>query len=961
MTPALFGVVAPFGHAGGANAADINISTALTDQYLISADSAETIPGWNAGVVSNNYTIVETGSITFLNNFASGVEAPIYFGDSSITVKGMITNDGLISNTVNSSASASIGSGNAWAYGIAGYYTNVFGGVQNNGTIYIHDSYSTNYRAAGIYMSQPFVAYLDTSPSEPLIPLNPDVIGKGFVENAGTIDVTASAGSADGINAVWGLSGDVRNALSGTINVSANYDASGITRDGYRWDDVFPSGALLNFGTITSTSQQGNAYGMRDFNYANGEGFAGLISNSGTITSDGAGTGASAFGIYVERMQGMTSLWPWLVDDFHYEYDPNWVPLVENTGSITASAVDGFAKGIEVAAFNRGIVRNTGSVSADTGSGSNAYGLYIGSGAVDGYLQNSGQIGATMNSLPNENAYSVYVGSGSLGGILISGNDTAEFIGEVYAPGTLTTVASDATYSMLDRQLFTVQRFANGGVLKTGSGYATTPKVVGDFANTGTFDVTVNSTSTYGKLVVEGDVSLAGALKVSDTSNGNLAAGNTFEGIISYTGARTGEFAAVTAPNSLFTWEVAYEDVAKRVDLLLTGMAASNENQNQNANVASFKSRIQTATAARPELASAQGASEALDTIAAGDVTNAVVQRFIPVPDAEIPDAIRTTLPILTGSSMVATSNSMAAINNVVQGRVAGGLGLASGDEYISSKNFWLKPFGTWTSQQDYNGATGYSSTTRGLVAGVDIETSATTQLGLAFARATAKVTGNSTAPTQSNTVDIYQLIAYGSKKFNNGATLSFQADAGYNKNNGFRAIDFTATSLVANAQNETRTAHVGVELSRSFDVDAKTKIAPMLTADYSYMRDTAYTETGAADLSLVVDARTTKQFVVGLGARLNHDYSEKVSLSANAGVGYDMMNKGASIVTAYSAATGVQFTTFGLDVGPWVGNIGAGINYQLDDTVNVLARYDADLRKAGVSQSISAKVSWAF
>ena len=97
------------------------------------------------------------------------------------------------------------------------------------------------------------------------------------------------------------------------------------------------------------------------------------------------------------------------------------------------------------------------------------------------------------------------------------------------------------------------------------------------------------------------------------------------------------------------------------------------------------------------------------------------------------------------------------------------------------------------------------------------------------------------------------------------------------------------------------------------------------------------------------------------LDGKLTHQYGDRLSVSANLGVGYDAIGGQASITSAYAGAPAAGFVTYGLDPGPWHVRGGLGLTYQTNDRTEVTARYDADYRSDFLNQTASVKVRWAF
>jgi len=321
--------------------------------------------------------------------------------------------------------------------------------------------------------------------------------------------------------------------------------------------------------------------------------------------------------------------------------------------------------------------------------------------------------------------------------------------------------------------------------------------------------------------------------------------------------------------------------------------------------------------------------------------------------------AASQTLPLLTGGSIMALSGAMNGINRVVQARIDANRGLSSGDEFMGDRHVWLKPFGSRADQDDRRSVSGYQADTYGAVAGVDGTVSDTLRVGGAFAYARVAVDGNSATAPQSADIDMYRLIGYGSYALDERTEINFQADVGLSRNQGRRQIALTST--VASASYDSRSTHLGAGIGRTYTLNDRTSLIPSARLDYTWFRDESYAETGAGPLNLQVNARTSEALLVALDARLNHRIDDRITLMANIGAGYDLINERAAITSAFAGAPGASFVTYGIDPGPWIGRGGLGAIYTPRDDLEVTGRYDVEHQSGDLNLTASVKFNWAF
>ncbi len=327
--------------------------------------------------------------------------------------------------------------------------------------------------------------------------------------------------------------------------------------------------------------------------------------------------------------------------------------------------------------------------------------------------------------------------------------------------------------------------------------------------------------------------------------------------------------------------------------------------------------------------------------------------------DAQRSGAVSQTLPLLTGGSMQAATGALTDINRVIQARIENNRGLSSGDDFSGDRYFWMKPFESWTDQQDSDGIAGYRARTYGTAVGVDMATQGRLRLGAALAIAHGAVTGSSTVAPQGVNVDVYELIGYGTYGLADGLDLNFQLDVGRNRNEGERVIGLTST--VASAGYDSDTAHVGFGIGRLYRLGGNATFTPSARIDYTLIRDHGDVESGAGALDLAVDGRTTSQLIVGADAKFTRTLGDQTTLIANAGVGYDTINRQAAISATYAGAPDAAFVTYGMTQSPWLARGGIGVMFKTQAGLEFTARYDVEYRESYLNQTASVKARWAF
>ncbi len=322
-------------------------------------------------------------------------------------------------------------------------------------------------------------------------------------------------------------------------------------------------------------------------------------------------------------------------------------------------------------------------------------------------------------------------------------------------------------------------------------------------------------------------------------------------------------------------------------------------------------------------------------------------------------NAVSQTLPVLNGAGSQATAGTQRTFGQLVQARQSARKGLAATDGDIATRDAWGTTFGRWASQGGVQGVAGYTSNAYGVAGGIDCGLSSRFNVGAAIGFSNNALTGEGSAASGSLNVNSYQLGAYGQYAFAGGVNWSSQADVGIHSNTSSRSIGFSGATASANYFSSS--AHIGTGLSRTFALHDKTLLTPSVRLDYLAVWSPSYTESGAGVLNLAVNEQAYQELLPSIDVRIDQKLTPNLTLSANAGAGYNLVNDRVRI-TASFAGGGDPFDTNGLQVSPWLAHGGLGVSGMLASNVELAVRYDAQTSPtAFVSQSASAKLKISF
>ena len=595
-----------------------------------------------------------------------------------------------------------------------------------------------------------------------------------------------------------------------------------------------------------------------------------------------------------------------------------------NRGVVSGTDTDPYTSYGLYSTTSMKLINNSGSITSNGG-----YAIYLGD-SLDSIV-NSGTISAVAFGLHIDGAsttVNTVDNSGTITGIQLTGA-----IGTLTNTGTISNPGGPGIYvwsSLYTWSKITTLNNAQGAGNAAGAliYYGKLPTY---------YNVIINSAASYGQLATSSFFSSLGTTTFGIAAGSRVSAGT-------YSSVLSGEITASSLNNKsgnygvLYDWSLSPQTGSPTTwDLAVTRAATGVAGQTAAAG-----------NALAGDAARVIDANESLYSLFGGLTTG-----------QQVADATTQTLPVLFGASAVATRGVVADVGRIVQNRQLTTRGMASGDSFYGDRQVWLKPFASRADQDRHNGVDGYQANSSGLIFGVDGELSPAVRVGGAFAYAHSQVDGTSDVARQNADIDLYQLIGYGSYAVDAQSELSVQAGIGHNSNHASRQI--ALTSSIARSAYDSTTAFVGAAIDRRYALGAATTLTPSRRADYFWVDEQGYTETGADLLNLRVEGRRYDALVVGVDGRVDHQMGETTRLTANLGVGYDTINQNASITSAYAGAPGALFVTSGVAPDPWIVRGGIGVSQRNHDGLQIMARYDAEHRTGFLNQTASVSFRWPF
>jgi len=970
----------------------IDIQNAVNSDITISNSATLTVDSENENVFginaqsSSDGTISNSGTIDLnaTNNGAIGISindvnngTVVNTGDI-VTISGGDNSTGIYayenSGSIINSGSIDLNTTGGAAYGINVDEENNgnTGTLTNSGTIRAESSVSDAY---GIYTGDNGSDGIITNTSAGIITVISTMEGAtaggitisntnyGEVNNLGAINATSSVGSAYGI-------GVGTNDTDGTINNEGNIIAEGFNADTYGIYSNTNNGTISHSGTIeASTTDDGGAYGIY------------ISNNFGTVTADGSlyahSLNGSTYGIYIENDNSGVITTNNSIRAMSTDGEAVGIYIggsnnqdLTNNGTIEAISDNSTAIGIEISNSNAATISHTNFINAvsitqdaygikvwnNDGSGTvsndgeieasstdeNAYGIYL-SGTNSGSITNSGTIVANST---NNDAYGIYVND-NIGTITNSGTITAPVAIYAGSSGAFENTSTGIINGDIQAGNTNVQ---NDGTINLAS---TDFSTVNDFtqSSAGTLEIKLNSGAdgvpSYSKLSANGIVTLASGTTLNvnvqtSTDYQDLLIGQQLADVISATTLTTDASTLnVTDTSALLNFNAIVDGNTLDLDVV-KGVSILDATQNSG-------------------VVGAYGAAGVLEEYAGddSDLNDFIDSLNILETEEEVAQAILETTPTTTTALSNMNTQFYNNIGSIVGSHQNNPNGMNSGDMVLGDKNLWIKPFGSYSKQNNKDGLNGFSAHSKGVGIGVDGEYENNQRIGLAvfYTQADADTNG----VNQNTKLDIFNLIVYGNFPIiDNSTNLFYQLGMGIQQTNSTRTI--TAPALTAKADFNAKTLFANVKLARDTALGNTLNLSNQLFGTYVYYKNPSYSESGAGGLNLNVQGFDTTSLVFGVEESLKYSMTEGTNLILNLALGYDFGNTKQDVLASYYGASGTVFTTSGIDNGPWSYKTGVEIAQELQNNLSVSAGYDLDGKGSDFkNHSVSAKVNWKF
>lgn len=324
--------------------------------------------------------------------------------------------------------------------------------------------------------------------------------------------------------------------------------------------------------------------------------------------------------------------------------------------------------------------------------------------------------------------------------------------------------------------------------------------------------------------------------------------------------------------------------------------------------------------------------------------------------------AVDSTTPQTTTSSFTASNQISNNISNIVTQRQninLNGTGLNSGDDMLSEKNIWVKPYGSLGAQKNKDGVNGFDINSYGIGLGFDAEIKENQQIGLGLFYTKADVNVNNVS--QNSDINVYSLVLYGNSSIIDDKTnLLYQIAYSLQDTSSQRDIDFLNTS--AKADYKSHIATLDLRLLRDMQINSDTLLQPFVSTLYRHFKSPSYNEQGAGSLNLNVNSFSSSELIFGVGALVHYKINDNSKIFSNVNIGYDLKDDNNIVSSSYQGASGLSFETQGIDNGRWSYDLGLGYENSITELSNINFSYNFQGQGTNYTNHIfSAKYNYKF
>ncbi len=532
----------------------------------------------------------------------------------------------------------------------------------------------------------------------------------------------------------------------------------------------------------------------------------------------------------------------------------------------------------------------------------------------------------------NANIFATTTTVNSGGTLTVGGNGTDEGNLTLAGTGVLNLQANTLTVNG-----------AGGGVVTTSA--------------TNVIKTTLNSSSVFGNIASTGNASISSGTTVNATVTGALASGTALKILDGSAGGSNGQSITVTSNSNRYTFTAANTagDIMITPTLIPSSSIASTSNR-----------------------AAVGAVLDSISSTATGDM-GTVENLLFTLSPSDYDKALQQLIPNVNGG---VTQGSFSAVTNYTRAlgmhfdqiRDTGvssqygeansrRTGISTGDESMKTvfkdSGIWFKGFTNFSDQHDHQGINGYDSGLWGTVWGADGLVSDQVRLGLAGGYARTVMNSKNVEAD----ADIHNYLAtfyaiYGVDRWSMDTSFTFA----WNNYDNSRRIAFSGLDRTADAGYDGQ--ECDWKMSVRYDIeDRGFRVTPLVSLEYIHLNLDSYTETGAGDLDLHVNAEGFDFLQSGLGMKIAYpitDHNGTYIPEVHGEWLYDFIGDKEEVTSTFTGG-GASFKTSGFRPAQNSFDLGTGVTFLSKNNVSLEGVYNLDLKSGYVSHSGNVALNYNF
>jgi outer membrane autotransporter protein len=286
--------------------------------------------------------------------------------------------------------------------------------------------------------------------------------------------------------------------------------------------------------------------------------------------------------------------------------------------------------------------------------------------------------------------------------------------------------------------------------------------------------------------------------------------------------------------------------------------------------------------------------------------------------------------------------------------------GISSGD-VNENRGFWTEGFGTLAEQGRRGTSDGYKSSTAGMAVGADTQVAEALRVGLAGSYAQTWMDEKGARAANGNDITSYGAILYSSYT---GEPWYFDTSLGValHRYEGQRGIGFTGFNGIASNK------HDGVQYTAKAEAGypvffGNTQLTPMANLTWTRLNQDGYREYGDSGANLTVASTSVDSLTSGIGGKIAHRFETSYgTLMPELRFAWlHEFKDNPSLTTARFTGGGAAFTTEGQAPARNGAAIGVGLTLLANDSYELSANVDVELRDEYVSKSGRLRLRSSF